>query len=46
MKDYDLHSIELAIDITAKGEVRLIGSLSTELTGGLKLVFIRQQLDG
>jgi len=36
---YHLESLELSVDITAKGEVRLIASASSEIKGGLKLVF-------
>src|SRR5689334_7074725 len=39
---YDLESFELGIDVTATGEVRLVGSVGTELKGGIKLVFRRQ----
>jgi hypothetical protein len=39
LKDYRLETIEMNIELTAKGEVRLIASASSELKGGLKLVF-------
>jgi len=41
LKGYIMESLELSIDITAKGEVRLIASASTEVRGGLKLTFKR-----
>lgn len=40
---YGLESIELSVEITAKGEVRLVASASSEVKGGLKLVFRRAQ---
>ena len=43
VEDYELQSFELSVDITAKGEVRFIGSLSSELKGGLKIVFTKQE---
>ena len=39
---YDLDAFELALDLTAKGEIRLVGSVGTEFKGGLKLVFHRK----
>jgi hypothetical protein len=36
---YSLDSFEVAVDVTAKGEVRLVGSVGSEVKGGLKLVF-------
>ena len=39
--NYELESVELNVEITAKGEVRLVASASTEVKGGLKLVFRR-----
>jgi hypothetical protein len=38
-KDYGLESFEVTVDVTAKGEVRLVGSVGTEVKGGIKLVF-------
>jgi hypothetical protein len=38
---FELDSFEVAVEITAAGEVRLIGSVSTEIRGGAKLVFRR-----
>ena len=39
---YPLESIELSVEVTAKGEVRLIGAAASEVKGGLKLVFARR----
>jgi hypothetical protein len=39
---FDLDSFEVTLDITASGQVRLIGSVSSELHGGLKLTFTRR----
>jgi hypothetical protein len=38
---FELDSFELTLDVTAKGEVRFIGSVGTEIKGGLKIVFRR-----
>ena len=38
---YELKTIELSIDVTAKGEIRLISSASIETKGAIKLVFER-----
>lgn len=40
--DFELRTFELNVDVTAKGEVRLIGSLGTEVKGGIKLTFQRK----
>ena len=37
--EYFLESFEVNVDVTAKGEVRLIGSVSSEVKGGIRLVF-------
>lgn len=42
IKDYDLESVELAVEVTAKGEIWFMGSVSADAKGGLKLVFKRQ----
>jgi hypothetical protein len=42
IQDYELASFELALEVTAKGELRFIGAASSEFKGGLKLVFTRQ----
>jgi len=39
---YDLESIDVTIEVTAKGEIRLVGSAGVEVRGGLKLTFARQ----
>jgi hypothetical protein len=42
VKNYQLDTVEITVEVSAKGEVRLVGSASTELRGGLKLIFSRQ----
>jgi hypothetical protein len=42
VKNYQMDSVEITVQVSASGEVRLIGGASTELTGGLKLIFSRQ----
>jgi hypothetical protein len=42
VKNYQLDSVEITVQVSASGEVRLVGGASTELTGGLKLIFSRQ----
>jgi hypothetical protein len=40
---YELNSVEIVIETTARGEVKLVGSgLAGDLKGGIKLVFARQ----
>ena len=39
---YELESFELEVDVTAKGEVKFIGSIGTDVKGGVKLVFRRK----
>ncbi|HSU17447.1 Pepco domain-containing protein [Longimicrobium sp.] len=41
--NFILDQVELQIEVTAKGEIRLIGSASTELAGGVKLLFRRNE---
>lgn len=41
-ENYELDKFELTIDISAKGEIRLVGSASSELKGGIKLIFARK----
>src|SRR5438105_41841 len=43
IKDYELHGVELLVEVSAKGEIRFVGSAASELKGGLKLIFTRQQ---
>jgi hypothetical protein len=38
---FELHEFEVAVEVTAAGEVRFVGSVSTEIRGGMKLVFRR-----
>lgn len=42
VRNYELQTVELSIDISAKGEVRFVGSISSELKGGVKLTFARK----
>jgi hypothetical protein len=42
VKNYQLDSVEITVQVSASGEVRMIGGVSAELTGGLKLIFSRQ----
>jgi hypothetical protein len=39
---FEMESVEVTLDLTAKGEVRMIASVSSEVRGGLKLVFRRK----
>jgi len=41
LRKYELHTIEMHVELNTKGEVRLIASGSAELKGGIKLVFNR-----
>jgi hypothetical protein len=43
---FKLDSFEVTVDITARGELRMIGSVSSELHGGVKLIFTRVPEDG
>jgi hypothetical protein len=38
---FELDCFEVTLELTAKGEVRLIGSASSEVRGGVKLQFRR-----
>ncbi|ADJ48159.1 hypothetical protein AMES_6334 [Amycolatopsis mediterranei S699] len=40
---FELDAFEVNLDLTAKGEVRLVGSFSSEIKGGVKLVFRRTE---
>jgi hypothetical protein len=42
VRDFDVTSFELSVEVTAGGEVRMIGGVSTEVTGGLRLTFTRR----
>ncbi|MFC1399701.1 MULTISPECIES: hypothetical protein [Streptacidiphilus] len=35
----ELTGLEVQVQVTAKGEVRLVGATSTEISGGMKLIF-------
>lgn len=39
--DLSLDAVEVTVEVTAKGEVRLVGAAAAELKGGLKLCFKR-----
>ncbi|WP_240490761.1 hypothetical protein [Amycolatopsis vancoresmycina] len=43
---FGLDAFEVNLDLTAKGEVRLVGSFSSEIKGGVKLVFRRTEGTG
>lgn len=42
-KDYELAEIELKVDVSITGSVRLIGSVEAGTTGGIALKFKRKQ---
>ena len=44
-KDYELDEIELKIDVSITGSVRLIGSVEAGTTGGIALKFKKKQSD-
>lgn len=45
--DFQLRTIEIVVEVSAKGEVRLVGNgLGGELKGGLKLVLSRTDQQG
>lgn len=41
--ELELQSLQVQLEITAKGEVRLVGAASTEVKGGITLVFVRRE---
>jgi hypothetical protein len=44
---FELESFEVTVEVSAGGEIRMIGSVSTEIKGGLKLIFgPRKKTDG
>ncbi len=43
VKDYEVQQFEVTVDVSAQGEIRLVGGVSTEFRGGLKLVFRRTE---
>ena len=42
VRNYQLDSVEITVQVSASGEVKMVGGVSAELTGGLKLTFSRQ----
>ena len=42
ISDYELDTFEITAEISGKGEIRLVGSVSTEVKGGIKLIFKRK----
>lgn len=40
---YELKEIEVSLAVTASGEIRLIGGVSSEISGGIRLKFTRQE---
>jgi len=38
---YQLDAVELTVELTGSGEIRLVGSIGAELSGGIKLTFKR-----
>lgn len=41
----ELTGLEVHVQVTGKGEVRLVGATSAEINGGMKLIFQRRQGD-
>lgn len=41
VRDYELESFEVQLEVTASGEIRMVGSVSSEVKGGLTLTFSR-----
>lgn len=39
---FEMESVEVTLDLTAKGQVRLVASVSSEVKGGMKVVFKRR----
>jgi hypothetical protein len=44
VSELELESLQVQIEISAKGEVRLVGAASAELTGGITLIFSRKEM--
>ena len=42
IEDFELKHFEITAAVTAKGEIRLIGAVGTEVSGGIKLTFDRK----
>jgi hypothetical protein len=38
----ELTSVEVTVEVAAGGELRLVGAVSSQVTGGLKLVFTKR----
>jgi len=43
LSDMSLDQVELTVDITTKGEIRLVACVAAESTSGIKLVFKRRK---
>ena len=41
VNQFELQQIDITVEVTAMGEVRMIGAVGAEVTGGLKLVFVK-----
>jgi hypothetical protein len=39
----ELKSVEVTVEVTASGELRLVGAVSSQIKGGLKLVFTKPE---
>lgn len=37
----ELKSVEVTVEVTASGELRLVGAVSSQIKGGMKLVFTK-----
>jgi hypothetical protein len=45
VKNYELKNVEIVVEITAKGEVKLLGSgVTGDMKGGIKLIFSRERI--
>ncbi len=44
VSELELQSFQVQIEISARGEVRLIGAASAELTGGITLIFSKKEM--
>jgi hypothetical protein len=42
-QELELTSVEVTVEVTASGELRLVGAVSSQIKGGLKLVFTKPQ---
>ena len=41
--EFELESFEVSLDVSASGEVRMVGSVSSQIRGGITLTFRRRQ---